>query len=71
MIKTDYAKISRMYDQNKDRLNIEKDTVIEELLQTNSTIRVLDLACGTGNYLKKQIEVYQDQANIEWYGVDL
>jgi ubiquinone/menaquinone biosynthesis C-methylase UbiE len=31
---------------------------------------VLDLACGTGIYLEKQIAFYRG-CNIDWYGVDL
>ena len=70
MLKTNYGKVSKVYDQNKGRLNFPKDEDIEKLLKENEQITVLDLACGTGNYLLSQQEYYKDK-NIRWIGIDL
>ncbi|MBP5452745.1 MAG: methyltransferase domain-containing protein [Treponema sp.] len=70
MLKTNYSKVSKVYDQNKGRLNFPKDEDIEKLLEKNEQITVLDLACGTGNYLLSQQEYYKDK-NIRWIGIDL
>ncbi len=68
---TDYSKIASKYDDNKIRHYIEKDINIERILKTNNNkqIIVLDLACGTGNYLAKQIAEYKDH-QIKWLGID-
>jgi len=68
MIKANYQVISKTYDNNKDRLTIHRDPIISDLNSEN--IRILDLGCGTGNYLQKQQEFYPEQ-NIDWVGVDL
>ena len=70
MLKTNYGKVSKVYDQNKGRLNFPKDEDIDKLLEKNDQITVLDLACGTGNYLLSQQEYYKDK-NIRWIGIDL
>lgn len=58
---TDYSKIAAKYDDNKLRHYIEKDINIGNICKKNSNqqISVLDLACGTGNYLVKQISEYR------------
>lgn len=68
---TDYSSIASKYDANKIRHYIDKDINIENILSKNHNqqITVLDLACGTGNYLVKQIAEYQDQ-QIRWIGID-
>lgn len=68
---TDYSKIASRYDDNKIRYYIEKDINIERILKARNDkqISVLDLACGTGNYLVKQITEYKDQ-QIKWLGID-
>ena len=70
MLKTNYSKVSKVYDQNKGRLGFPKDEDIEKLLEENEKITVLDLACGTGNYLLSQQEYYKEK-NIRWIGIDL
>ena len=70
MLKTDYAEVSKVYDTNKSRTEFPKDEDIEKLLQKNVNITVLDLACGTGNYLLSQQKYYKDK-NIRWIGIDL
>ncbi len=70
MLKTDYAKVSKVYDKNKGRLSFPKDDEIQKLLDTRGSITVLDLACGTGNYLLAQQEHFAGQS-IRWIGIDL
>jgi ubiquinone/menaquinone biosynthesis C-methylase UbiE len=68
----DYSKIAESYDKNQNRHNILKDVLIEELfVSDNNDFTVLDLSCGTGIYLKKQIEEYpKSKYNIKWLGID-
>ncbi len=70
MLKTDYAKVSKVYDKNKGRTTFAKDDEIEKLLEKNKSITVLDLGCGTGNYLLGQQEHYSG-VDIKWIGIDL
>lgn len=71
MVRTDYSAISERYDKNYLRHQIPKDIIIEDLyLKNNKTIKILDLACGTGNYLEEQIKYYNNY-DIKWYGIDL
>lgn len=70
MKKPDYTKIASVYDENRDRLNIPLDKTLESLLTEGHAIRVLDLACGTGNNLKVQAD-HLGNSNVEWYGVDI
>jgi ubiquinone/menaquinone biosynthesis C-methylase UbiE len=66
---TDYGEIAPNYDKNPNRAK-GVDEEIERILQKNQDeVRILDLACGTGNYLKAQSEYYTS-ANIEWIGID-
>jgi ubiquinone/menaquinone biosynthesis C-methylase UbiE len=68
-METDYSKIASRYDDNKVRLK-DVDPYIEELLKTGrQEFKILDLACGTGKYLKIQIDFYKD-APIKWLGAD-
>lgn len=67
---TDYSKIASWYDKNKLRHDVPRDENIERLYAIKQLhLNVLDLACGTGNYLKKQIEEYVD-FSIAWTGID-
>lgn len=69
VMETDYSKIASRYDDNKVRLK-KVDHQIGEVLESKpGNIKVLDLACGTGKYLKVQSEYYRD-APIQWMGVD-
>ena len=69
MLATDYSKIAQRYDSNRLRHEIPVDENIARLLEERGLIRVLDLACGTANYLERQEAVYAGQA-VEWLGLD-
>jgi ubiquinone/menaquinone biosynthesis C-methylase UbiE len=69
---TDYSKVAENYDKNKVRHDIPKDENIENLYKMDSSdFTVLDLSCGTGNYLKSQIMEYPlPWYKINWIGID-
>ena len=68
---TDYNRIAPRYDSNPVRHRIAREERIQKILDSGRRrpIRILDLACGTGNYLKTQRRWYRDE-QIEWYGHD-
>jgi ubiquinone/menaquinone biosynthesis C-methylase UbiE len=66
--KTDYSKIASRYDNNPLRQK-PVDKEIAQLLQNRKQLSVLDIACGTGNYLYSQIKEYGTE-NISWTGID-
>lgn len=68
-METDYSKIASRYDKNEVRRKTI-DQQIEELLNRNPRgLTVLDLACGTGKYLKLQCDFYRNSP-IKWMGAD-
>lgn len=71
-----YQRISKCYDDNEVRQEVSKDTLLEGTLaqrviteNTSPQFRLLDLACGTGTYLKAQHDAFPN-APIAWYGFD-
>jgi len=67
---TDYSGIAERYDNNPERHHIPRDRNIADFLASDENdITVLDLACGTGNYLFSQIREYPDE-RIKWIGLD-
>jgi ubiquinone/menaquinone biosynthesis C-methylase UbiE len=71
MKKTDYSKIAERYDKNKIRHMIERDEIIGKLPCCRD-LRVLDLGCGTGNYLQAQTKYFPNdqKRSIFWFGAD-
>ena len=69
MKNTNYTKIAATYDASSKRHIINRDPIIELLTDTKIPIRILDLGCGTGNYLAHQQESFAKE-QIEWYGID-
>jgi ubiquinone/menaquinone biosynthesis C-methylase UbiE len=68
---TDYSKIAPRYDKNPIRHSQPREKFIDNILKSStSAIYVLDLACGTGNYILAQQNYYK-QKRIHWYGCDL
>jgi ubiquinone/menaquinone biosynthesis C-methylase UbiE len=68
----DYSRISARYDGNPDRHLIAVDVEIGRLRQRGGdgrAVRVLDIACGTGNWLAVQAGV-QASRPVEWHGLD-
>jgi len=71
VIETNYARIAENYDKNPLRQKAI-DSFIPEIISShnnNEKIRILDIACGTGNYLTKQYENFCGY-NIEFFGID-
>lgn len=68
---TDYSKIAEKYDKNDYRQKVEPDIYLKEYIEHNkkSKFEVLDLACGTGIYIHKQMEFFKGE-DITWYGLD-
>ena len=70
MRRTDYARIAQLYDQAEERHRIDPDAQLAaQLARTTGPFCVVDVACGTGNYLRVQRRAYPD-ARIAWHGVD-
>ncbi|TYS64218.1 methyltransferase domain-containing protein [Bacillus infantis] len=70
---TDYTNIAERYDKNQFRTDeIRLDNELEEYIESNRKpeYQVLDLSCGTGLYLEKQINAFSG-LNISWHGLDL
>lgn len=68
---TDFSEIANRYERNKYRHKIEQDAFLRTYIEHNNRKEydVLDLACGTGLYLYKQIQAFQDD-RIRWHGLD-
>lgn len=74
MKKTDYGEVAARYDDNEDRHRIVVDPRLRRLLDAGvrgATQRrtVLDLACGTGNWLAVQTAALSDR-DVAWHGLD-
>ena len=69
MLKTNYKTVAKVYDKNKTRTAFAKDNDLEQLIADKEDITVLDLACGTGNWLVSQ-QTYFDDNKIKWIGLD-
>ncbi|ENH96050.1 hypothetical protein J416_12634 [Gracilibacillus halophilus YIM-C55.5] len=70
---TNYSKIAEKYDKNQFRVKeIKLDYDLKDHLESNKQpeYSVLDLSCGTGLYLEKQVH-YFNEVNIRWNGLDL
>ena len=67
----DYSVIAKVYDKNPIRLQYDPEPQIGQLLSsTTEPISILDVACGTGNFLLAQTEYFPDN-RIKWHGCDL
>ena len=70
---TNYSNIAEKYDKNQYRVNeVRFDYDLKKYIDNNSKseYQVLDLSCGTGLYLEKQINFFEG-FNIKWNGLDL
>lgn len=70
MERTEYARIADRYDQNVDRLRIPDDLVLDAIVAArgDAPVRALDLACGTGNYLRHHVARHGDA--VVFVGLD-
>jgi ubiquinone/menaquinone biosynthesis C-methylase UbiE len=69
---TDYSRIYERYDANPDRHRIAVDAALGTLLDrrgAGTPVRVLDLACGTGNWLDVQGRACAGRP-VAWHGLD-
>jgi ubiquinone/menaquinone biosynthesis C-methylase UbiE len=67
---TDYSRIAGVYDQAALRHRTAADEhLAAHLAATNGPFSVLDVACGTGNYLRLQRGHFPDP-RISWSGID-
>jgi ubiquinone/menaquinone biosynthesis C-methylase UbiE len=68
--RTDYGRVAERYDENQDRHKIPPDELLARLLEgrSGSPLSALDLACGTGNYLRVQRDAYGEA--VRWRGID-
>ncbi|HZO15808.1 MAG TPA: class I SAM-dependent methyltransferase [Polyangiaceae bacterium] len=70
MRSTDYQRIAAIYDDAEFRHNNPPDRHLgAHLERVPGQFCVLDVACGTGNYLAAQRAVYDDP-RITWHGID-
>ena len=68
---TDYSRIADSYDDAAIRHRIPTDPFLaHRLAGAEGPFAVLDVACGTGNYLAVQRAAHPEE-RITWYGVDL
>lgn len=69
---TDYSKIASVYDKNEDRHLITIDEHLKSLFEKQPKVisKVLEIGCGTGNYLVSQKKTYKHES-VEWIGLDL
>lgn len=69
---TDYSKIANKYENNQYRKNeLRYDDALRNYIDNNvkNEYQVLDLSCGTGLYLEKQMNSFKG-LNIKWNGLD-
>jgi ubiquinone/menaquinone biosynthesis C-methylase UbiE len=70
MKKTDYEDVAERYDDNEDRKRIEPDEMLAELVRGSAPgVNVLDLGCGTGNWLAVQTRHFAG-FGVRWRGLD-
>ncbi len=70
---TNYSKIADKYEKNSYRITeVSFDQDLNDYLEKTKRdeYHIVDLSCGTGLYLEKQV-AYFNSGNIHWYGIDL
>lgn len=72
MRRTDYERIAARYDENEVRKDIAPDDWIASRLRARAgdePLAVLDVGCGTGNWLVVQTGAY-GTSDVRWHAVD-
>ncbi|MGP4074673.1 class I SAM-dependent methyltransferase [Halobacillus sp. K22] len=72
MKETDFSSIADHYDNNQYRVEeLEKDTTLKAYMYQHQKeqYEVLDLSCGTGLYLSKQVPLFDD-SKVRWTALD-
>jgi ubiquinone/menaquinone biosynthesis C-methylase UbiE len=71
MKRTDYDGVAARYEQSPWRRRVAPDPLLGARLDAagERAVTVLDVGCGTGNYLARQIASFQGK-NVRWLGVD-
>ncbi len=68
--RADYEAIASHYDEDRAHWRIASDDVIASFIESGvDSLEVLDVGCGTGNYLTAQAGNFA-AASIRWTGVD-
>ena len=67
MVSVDYSIIAMTYDVASFRAVKQIDGKLLEIAANRAHVRVLDLACGTGSYIKSQSHFIE---NAEFVGID-
>ena len=74
--RVDYSRIARRYDRTRRLYTIPQEPLIDELCRGDSAVagpddlvRILDIACGTGNWLEVQ-QSHHASLGAEWVGLD-
>jgi ubiquinone/menaquinone biosynthesis C-methylase UbiE len=68
--RTDYDSIASEYEEDRRAWQVPPDEWLQSLLATQqSEVRVLEIGCGTGNWLAAQ-KTYFTGPRVRWHGVD-
>jgi ubiquinone/menaquinone biosynthesis C-methylase UbiE len=65
---TDYDNIAPRYDIERGGWGVSPDDIVGSF-DRSVRAKVLDLGCGTGNYLAAQIEHFKERP-VQWFGLD-
>lgn len=70
MRRTDYDSIATQYEEDRRAWQVPPDEWLDTLLATSGNeVRVLEIGCGTGNWLAAQ-QAYFTGRRVQWHGVD-
>lgn len=71
MVRTNYDSIAERYDEDRRHWEIPARESLEKIVaESRSSVRVMDLACGTGSWLAAQSSRL-GTTKVDWLGVDI